>query len=268
MALPTASDNVFPKIILSAETEPATPDAGEAKLFLDTSDSLLKWKDDGGTVYSIGTAPANIEDYSTAETDDTLVLAPDGAGGVEFRAEAGGGGGGALVLLEQHTASSSATLDFTTCISATYDEYMVEIIRVVPATDDTFLWMRMSTDGGSTYDSGSNYQWAGIFQVAAGGAAQGSTSDTKIVLVQRLSSTASNGGGVGRYRLFDPLDTVGHKFVLGECATRSTSNSNNLSQQTYSGLYMSTSAVNAVQFLMASGNIASGIIRVYGIAKS
>lgn len=32
----------------------------------------------------------NIEGIATAETDDTLVLAPDGAGGVEFRAEAGG----------------------------------------------------------------------------------------------------------------------------------------------------------------------------------
>ena len=35
-------------------------------------------------------------DLTTAEMDDTLVLAPDGAGGVEFRAEAGGGGGTGL----------------------------------------------------------------------------------------------------------------------------------------------------------------------------
>jgi len=33
------------------------------------------------------------EDLTTAETDTTLVLAPDGAGGVEWRAETGGGGG-------------------------------------------------------------------------------------------------------------------------------------------------------------------------------
>jgi len=34
------------------------------------------------------------DDHTTTEMDDTLVLAPDGAGGVEFRAEAGGGGSG------------------------------------------------------------------------------------------------------------------------------------------------------------------------------
>ena len=40
-----------------------------------------------------GSASGNVEDLPTAETDPSLVLAPDGAGGVEFRAEAGGGSG-------------------------------------------------------------------------------------------------------------------------------------------------------------------------------
>lgn len=46
-----------------------------------------------------------IVDLPTAEMDDTLVLAPDGAGGVEFRAEAGGGGGGNPVVydIERYT---------------------------------------------------------------------------------------------------------------------------------------------------------------------
>jgi hypothetical protein len=37
-------------------------------------------------------SPTEILDIPTAETDASLVLAPDGVGGVEFRAEAGGGG--------------------------------------------------------------------------------------------------------------------------------------------------------------------------------
>lgn len=45
-------------------------------------------------VPGVGTSIDDILDLTTAETDDTLVLAPDGAGGVEFRAEAGGVGGG------------------------------------------------------------------------------------------------------------------------------------------------------------------------------
>ena len=43
-------------------------------------------------------SPTEILDIPTAEMDDTLVLAPDGAGGVEFRAESGGGAGTAILL--------------------------------------------------------------------------------------------------------------------------------------------------------------------------
>lgn len=61
-------------------------------------------------VPGVGTAIADILDLSTAETDDTLVLAPDGSGGVEFRAETGGGGGGTNDLAE---VAASALVDAT-----------------------------------------------------------------------------------------------------------------------------------------------------------
>ena len=51
------------------------------------SDGTSTWS----TWASLG-AVADILDLPTAETDTSLVLAPDGAGGVEFRAETGGGG--------------------------------------------------------------------------------------------------------------------------------------------------------------------------------
>lgn len=66
------------------------PDADYRRLFLG-EDGQLHVKDSAGAVTGIGGAVADILDLDTAETDDTLVLAPDGAGGVEFRAEAGGG---------------------------------------------------------------------------------------------------------------------------------------------------------------------------------
>jgi len=50
-----------------------------------------------------GAAFPDIETLSTAEMDASLVLAPDGAGGVEFRAEAGGGGGSGLHSIDDPT---------------------------------------------------------------------------------------------------------------------------------------------------------------------
>lgn len=57
----------------------------------------LIYQSDGSSAWStwatLGTV-ADILDLPTAEMDNSLVFAPDGAGGVQARAESGGGGGG------------------------------------------------------------------------------------------------------------------------------------------------------------------------------
>lgn len=54
---------------------------------------------------------AEILSIPTAETDDTLVLRPDGAGGVEWAADAGGPGGGGLAALDEWVNESGTTTD-------------------------------------------------------------------------------------------------------------------------------------------------------------
>jgi hypothetical protein len=75
------------------------PSAGIAgRLFQATDDVPATVYRDNGVSWDIwataSTGVSAAEDLTTAELDDTLVLAPDGVGGVEWRAEAGGGGGG------------------------------------------------------------------------------------------------------------------------------------------------------------------------------
>ena len=55
-----------------------------------------------------GAPITEIVSIPTAEMDDTLVLAPDGAGGVEFRAESGGGGD-----LPVYTAADDTSIEIT-----------------------------------------------------------------------------------------------------------------------------------------------------------
>ena len=179
------------------------------------------------------------------------------------------GGGGALVLLEQYTASNSASLDFTTCISATYDEYLVEFVNVTPATNGAALWLRVSTDGGLTYDAGAGrYSWGGLFVVNNASAGQGSDADTKMMACGSISSTLATGGVCGSLRLLSPGSTSINKQIVSDVGCSSTTNAGKMSTQRYQGAYLQTTAVNAFQFLMSTGNIATGTIRVYGIVKS
>lgn len=177
-------------------------------------------------------------------------------------------GGGALVLVEQHTASTSASLNFTTCISSTYDNYLIQIISLVPATNGVNLYFRFSTDGGSTWDSGNNYNVNG-FVARAGGSELFGSGDTGVAQLQVNDGPAggiengSTNGLSGTFTFYNaasvhPFLVFQHYGVQGGHFLSSFG----------SGAYVSTTAVNAFQVLMSSGNIASGTIRCYGIAKT
>lgn len=183
--------------------------------------------------------------------------------------ELASGGGGGLVLLEQHTASSSASLAFTTSFTSTYDNYLIKIGPLIPATDGATILLRVSTDGGSTYDSGANYEvdtfgWRYSVQPVVIG---GGTGLTSIDLTGSLGqkNTASE-GFTATIEVFNPLSAVTIKQFHGEVAGRDGTGTFYYGA-VVKGRYLSATAVDAFQIVCGSGNIASGTVYVYGYAK-
>lgn len=175
--------------------------------------------------------------------------------------------GASLSLLEQHTASNSTTLDFTTCISSTYDEYRFELINVMPATNATALWMRMGTGAGPTIDTGANYSWESTVITGAASAITGTSGATKIQFHYTThQSNSASWGIVGHFNLYSPGSASMFKQIHGQM--HSSSSDPLRARWDFAGAYESATAVTGVQFLMSSGNITSGTIRCYGIAKS
>jgi hypothetical protein len=178
------------------------------------------------------------------------------------------GAGGSFVLLEQHTASASASLNFTTFISASYDTYVFEFVGIVPTVaGDSFLAV-VGTGGGPTWDTGSNYRYADYSsdQSTASGAAGSGASTTSIHLYDNLGGTAAQGGLNGTMSVYDPANSTASKVLIflgsGESAA------SNLRQYTGSGRYIPTTALTGVQFSMSTGTVASGTIRCYGVQKT
>lgn len=170
-----------------------------------------------------------------------------------------------MVFLAEQTASSSAQLDFTTGISATYESYVFIVLNLVPATNNVALYVRLSTDGGSTFDSGSNYSWAN-WRFNTGGSGVNSADNATVIDIAgeaTISNTASDGGYVATFELSNPGSASHYKAVYGQNRMPG-----GTSGSVFHGVYKSTTAVNAVRFFMSSGNIASGTIRLYGIAKA
>jgi len=117
-------------------------------------------------VPGVGTV-SEILDIPTAETDDTLVLAPDGAGGVEFRAEAGGGGVSEVsqnIGADYNTNGSSTWTDITglTGISLTAGTW-VGIVDLETGAGATFAPVYRVSDGTNIYAQGGHlYNYPGV----------------------------------------------------------------------------------------------------------
>ena len=60
--------------------------------------------------------------------------------------------GGAMTLLSTQTASSSATISFTSGIDSTYKEYIFKFIDIHPSVNQAAFQFNMSADGGSNYN--------------------------------------------------------------------------------------------------------------------
>jgi hypothetical protein len=258
----------LPGVLLTGDhaSRPAAGDVAKGCLYSCTTSGHPIYQSDGSSwsTWRSSASVADILDLPTAEMDDSLVLAPDGAGGVEFRAEAGGGG--ALILLEQHTASGSAQLDFTSFISGTYDEYMIEGVELAPATNAANMRLIVGTGGGPTYDTGNNYEWA-WGTITTGGSNVNDYGSTGLSsLFSSMSNNAGYGFGSFTMRATGLQSTAHRKTFLGD---KHFVNSSPSSVFGSGGIQWTNTgtAATALRFNMSSGNIASGTIRIYGIAK-
>lgn len=168
--------------------------------------------------------------------------------------------------ISSSTASSSASISFTG-LSSTYHCYVVEITNFAPATDGVEMYLRTSTDNGVSYDSGaSDYAWSN-YVVDNDGTLKdgGSTGDSKMEIVGRTNDQiggATNETSDATVWIFNPSSASYTKALCMATYTRTNGDS---IWMTCGGQRLSAADVDAIQFLMSSGNIASGEFVLYGL---
>jgi len=179
--------------------------------------------------------------------------------------------GGGMTLIQEQTASSSSTIDFTSGIDSTYDSYVFKFINIHPSTDDATFRFQGSTNSGSSY--GINI--TSTYFVAVHDEADSSTSleyntDKDLAQSTNFQNVISSIGndndqsGSGTLHLFNPSSTT---FVKHFISRSNRAYSGDYTVDEYmAGYFNTTSSVDAVQFKMSSGNIDSGVIKLYGIS--
>ena len=182
---------------------------------------------------------------------------------------------GSMVLIKTVTASNAATVSFvhgtsSVVLDSTYPIYKFEFINIHPGTNDSGFMFNGSIDAGSNYNvtktSTFFYTYHNEGDSAAGVAyntghdlAQG-TGD------QKLAHGVGNGNDenvIGNLTLFNPSSTT---FVKHFIANTSLNDQGDYAISNYSaGYFNTTTALTRVQFKMSTGNIDSGVIKLYGI---
>ena len=182
---------------------------------------------------------------------------------------------GSMTLISEQTASSSASVEFTTGIDSTYPIYKFEFINIHPATDNVKFQVGFR-DGGSNYDA---------VKTTTAFRAQHNEGDTQAVLLYDTSNdlaqstafqTLEGGGNAlsndndhglsGELYLYNPSSSV---FVKHFMARTSATNPNDYALDGFVAGYLNTTvAIDGVQFKVASGNIDAGTFKLYGIKDS
>ena len=184
------------------------------------------------------------------------------------------GFGSNLIFISKQTASSSASIEFTSGIDSTYKEYIFYFVNIHAGTAWVNFTFQASTDSGSNYNTtvtstafqayhkedGSDYLFGYNTSVDK-------AQETSFIRLQAGSQlgTGNDENSCGYLHLYNPSSTT---FVKHWTAV---SNLNDVSSPGYSvnsflaGYFNTTSAIDAVKFQMDSGNIDAGQILLFGV---
>lgn len=175
-----------------------------------------------------------------------------------------------LVLLNSGIVTNQATLPIVLTSFTAYRGLRF-VLFLLPATDDVNLLMRLSSNGGSSYDSGAgNYVWTAYEgrSGAAGDTAQ-STGDTSLVLQPGNGAGFGVGNGAaegvsGEVALLFQANATPWPRVSWDMVAINASSGVRVSKG--GGLRTAAQDTDAVEFRFSSGNIATGIWALYGYA--
>ena len=235
-------------VTTSAGTGPITGTAGPASA---TDGAIALWDGTSGALLKDSTFV-----FDTADGPANNVIITNGSKTLSFAHNN-------ITALSTSTITNDSSIDFT--LNTGFGAYVFLLSNIVPATTGTDLYLRTSTDGGSTYDSGaSDYGWSNKSLACVGTPTpldQGDDADTKLKL---NGSAIKNTGGIGISGMVYIInqDVANHTYIIWQTISLNDSGTKH-ENNSGGGVRLASEDVNAVRFLMSSGNLSSGSISVY-----
>ena len=174
-----------------------------------------------------------------------------------------------ITFISSQTASNSASLSFTSGLTSTYKAYKFVFSSIHSRTDAVIFEFNLSTDSGSNYNvtKTSTFFWsrhteADDYTVLAYVGERDLAQSTAYQSLAWTMGSQADESSSGTLTLFNPSSTT---YVKHFISTMNLVADNEVSHNAYiAGYGNTTSAVNAINFKMSSGNM-DGTIYMYGI---
>lgn len=168
------------------------------------------------------------------------------------------------ILLSSNDFSAQSSLEFTG-LTSSYFKYIFIFDYITTSADGVGIRARVSSNGGSSYDSGASDYWYVVRQVDSGGTQTFSSNaaTTFMSVITNLGNDTNEFGNV-IVELINPTLTSGYTTILTKGTFRDPSaglNGHDGWGQRFSN------STDAIQFLTSSGTF-SGKVRMYGVKAS
>ncbi len=225
-----------------------------------TNNDLAVWSGTTGTILAdmTWTTATSLLNQFTATLQG--VVPASGGGTTNFlRADGGWAVPGGMVLLNTLTASSSASISDTTSFTATYSSYLLIWQNLIPATSSALCQLQVHT-GGAFQTSGYIASYTNFNGATVGGSA----STAAIPMSSALGAAGSGWGTSGYLFVSNVAGTSAPKSWVGN-ATLWVSTTSVLGLKIYGAWTTGNGAIDGFRIQMSSGNISSGVVKIYGI---
>lgn len=206
------------------------------------------------TSYStVITSQASTTAQAVSGTDNATIMTP-----VLVKNAISSQAGGSTILIGTKTASTSASLDFTSMISSSYSSYMLVVENLLTSTSAS-INLKLSSDNGSSYAvTMQSQKWGIPIGTSTERDITGVSNTTPALLT--ASSTASLWNGMANFTLSSASNMVWESLLI--C-----SNGGSSPAKTFIGL-TSPNGINAFQLIPSAGTFTSGKVYFYGIKNS
>ena len=173
-------------------------------------------------------------------------------------AAAGGGGGTEFIASSGAISDGTANVSFTQFDASKYNSYVFYVSSLVPVSDNVEVYISLSENGGSSYDTTNGHYHTGA-----------SNKPGLLMTINVAGESGEIGGVSGTLKIFNAGSSSKNTAANGLGAQQWYGAEDYWVSFNNASAYINSTAVhNAARFYFSSGNIESGEITMFGIVKA